>query len=189
MLKLDFHSHCLHHSCVQLNQLDWVGSCHALNAVLKLCCSPAACVSDDGLFSFPLRVAFDPPPAPSTSCLQPPPLPPPCLAYICSGLSPPLACSFETPGNTSYRLCNQTLYCCAHSQSSCIREAPAFVLTQECALCAGTLAAPVQANTSISTAYTPRISIQPFATPGQHSFVGSYGSAPNFARSSWGGRQ
>ncbi|KAL3156932.1 hypothetical protein ABBQ38_001194 [Trebouxia sp. C0009 RCD-2024] len=53
----------------------------------------------------------------------------------------------------------------------------------------GALAVPVQANTSISTAYTPRISIQPFATPGQRSFVGSYGSLPNSARTSWGGRQ
>lgn len=56
-------------------------------------------------------------------------------------------------------------------------------------MCAGALAVPVQANTSISTAYTPRISIQPFATPGQRSFVGSYGSLPKLTGTSWGGRQ
>ena len=49
---------------------------------------------------------------------------------------------------------------------------------------AGALISPAQAHTNMSAAFTPRISIQPFATPGQKSFVGSYGSVPT----SWGGR-
>ena len=58
----------------QLNQLDCDGSCQALNTVLALCCSPAACVSDDGPSTFPLCVAFDPPPSPLHVAFSPPPL-------------------------------------------------------------------------------------------------------------------
>ncbi|DBA68436.1 TPA: hypothetical protein ACH3X2_013734 [Trebouxia sp. C0005] len=55
----------------------------------------------------------------------------------------------------------------------------------------GVVTPAVEATTGISTAYNPRISIQPFATPGQRCFVGSYGS-PSIHDSlskSWGGRQ
>ncbi|DBB06227.1 hypothetical protein WJX82_010050 [Trebouxia sp. C0006] len=55
----------------------------------------------------------------------------------------------------------------------------------------GVVTSAVEATTGMSTAYNPRISIQPFATPGQRCFVGSYGS-PSIQDSlskSWGGRQ
>ncbi|DBA92170.1 hypothetical protein WJX77_011744 [Trebouxia sp. C0004] len=55
----------------------------------------------------------------------------------------------------------------------------------------GIMTPAMEATTGISTAYNPRISIQPFATPGQRCFVGSYGSPSihDSVSKSWGGRQ
>ena len=60
-----------------------------------------------------------------------------------------------------------------------------------CDTAVGVVTPAVEATTGMATAYNPRISIQPFATPGQRCFVGSYGS-PSIQDSlskSWGGRQ